>query len=206
MTKLYGVGRTTLREALRLLEVQGLIVVRPGPHGGPIVARVTACDFASIATLHLQVTGATKGEIVQARIALEPFMARLAAEAQEPAGLEQLAADLADAEAMSLDDDEAFQRLSRSFHSTVAGISGNHALDLLGQSLKATYDLYVPARMMPVADRADVRSVHTAIADAIFEGRGADAERLMREHLRAAAAATAQLHPGLLDERVEWET
>jgi GntR family transcriptional repressor for pyruvate dehydrogenase complex len=35
MVRSFGVGRATIREALRLLEVQGLIAMRPGPGGGP---------------------------------------------------------------------------------------------------------------------------------------------------------------------------
>jgi DNA-binding FadR family transcriptional regulator len=36
----YQVGRTSLREALRVLEMQGLIVIRPGPGGGPMLTEV----------------------------------------------------------------------------------------------------------------------------------------------------------------------
>ena len=123
MVKAYGVGRATLREALRLLEVQGLLSMWPGPGGGPVVSTLGAADFARVASLYLQVSGATKGEIIAARVELEACMARLAAEAQDPAGLAALRSELELAAAMRLDDDLAFQRLSSSFHMTVAGIS-----------------------------------------------------------------------------------
>src|SRR3954466_6485404 len=38
MLETYRVGRASLREGLRLLEVAGIIVIRPGPRGGPMVA------------------------------------------------------------------------------------------------------------------------------------------------------------------------
>src|SRR3954463_16835351 len=37
MLETLGVGRTTLREALRLLETRGVLVIRAGPKGGPVV-------------------------------------------------------------------------------------------------------------------------------------------------------------------------
>jgi len=41
----YGVGRASLREALRILEIHGLIKIKPGPRGGPVVAEVTSSDL-----------------------------------------------------------------------------------------------------------------------------------------------------------------
>jgi GntR family transcriptional repressor for pyruvate dehydrogenase complex len=204
MVRSFGVGRATVREALRLLEVQGLIMMRPGPGGGPTVAHLGAPDFARVATLYLQVAGATKGEIIAARIELEASMARLAAEAQDPAGLAQLRAELDEADALALHDDDVFQRLSSSFHMTVAGISGNRVLDLLGRSLKAVYDLYLPAYLLPLAEREQVRRIHAAIGQAILEGRGGEAEQLMRDHLTVSRARTAQHRPELLKECVAW--
>src|SRR5216684_960606 len=46
MLERYRVGRASLREALRILEVHGLIVIRAGPGGGPMVAPVRTRDFA----------------------------------------------------------------------------------------------------------------------------------------------------------------
>jgi len=38
MLERFGVGRGSLREALRILEINGLVVLKPGPKGGPVVA------------------------------------------------------------------------------------------------------------------------------------------------------------------------
>ena len=55
----YRVGRASLREALRLLEVQGLIVIRPGPGGGPMVAQADSVHYGRMSSLYYHMVGAT---------------------------------------------------------------------------------------------------------------------------------------------------
>jgi DNA-binding FadR family transcriptional regulator len=204
MVSSYGVGRATLREALRILEVQGVITVRPGPRGGPVVAGVTARDFADPMSLHLQTARATYAEVFEARLAIEPLMTRLAAETRAPAAIERLKATIEHEASTDLADDVAFQDLSLEFHLTLAGISGSRVLDLLGQSLKIVYDTGIRPSSVPVKQRAQVRAAHREIAEAIIEGRADDAERLTRSLLLEYRKATRRNRPGLLDEQVEW--
>jgi DNA-binding FadR family transcriptional regulator len=205
MLRSYGVGRATLREALLLLEVLGLISVKPGPGGGPSVVGLTSRDFGDMAKLHFQVAGATYGDVLDARAAIEAVMARLAATTQDAAGLSELRAVAAEAEATELEDDVAFQALSRSFHVVLGSISGNPVLNLFGRALKDVYDQQVRAGMMPVDERGRVRAAHAEITTAILEGRAEDAERLTRDHALHYGDFHRRHHPGLLDQRVAWD-
>src|SRR4051794_35691803 len=45
LVEIFEVGRTTVREALRLLETRGAITIRPGPRGGPVVRRPRPDDL-----------------------------------------------------------------------------------------------------------------------------------------------------------------
>ena len=80
MLSQYRVSRSSLREALRLLEVQGLIAIRPGPGSGTVVGRVLPGNLARTLTLYLHMSGATYDQLLDAWTAAEPLLARLAAE------------------------------------------------------------------------------------------------------------------------------
>ena len=131
----YGVGRGSLREALRVLEVNGLISVKAGPGGGPVVAGVDSHAFGSMATLYFQVGGMTFGELVEARLVMEPVMARLAAERRDPELIAELGRALSEAEAADLGDGAEYLSVSIDFHEIVAGMSGNRILNLYGIAL-----------------------------------------------------------------------
>jgi DNA-binding GntR family transcriptional regulator len=55
MLRRYQVARASLREALRILETHGLIRIKPGPGGGPVVSNGSTADFGRMATLFFQV-------------------------------------------------------------------------------------------------------------------------------------------------------
>ena len=204
MLEKLGVGRATLREALRILEVQGLISIRPGPGGGPVVVGATSRDFGNMATLFYQMRGATFRELVEARLIVEPLMARLAAERRDVGSLDRLqnAIDAARVTVVAVDDD--WTRTSADFHGVVAGLSGNRVLDLFGEALKEVWAARVSSSIFPAESREQIRQDHEAIAAAIADGNGDKAERLMREHMHEYSSYVAERYAGILDSVVDW--
>lgn len=201
MLEEYGVGRASLREALRILEVQGLLTIRPGPGGGPMVAEPDGWNFARMATLHLHVAGATYRDVIEARIVMEPVMARLAAERQDTEVLARLQAH---AELPDPTDDASYLQSTSGFHSLVSSMSANVALDLYGHSLKDIYASRIESIVFPEDARDRVAADHRRIADCIVDGKSAAAESLMREHMQEFLTWSAEKYPGMLDEVVDW--
>jgi DNA-binding FadR family transcriptional regulator len=197
----YGVGRGSLREALRILEIHGLISIKPGPGGGPVVAGVSTEAFGRMATMYFQVGGMTFRELIEARLIIEPVMARLAAERADPEKIEEL---IKAGEATETDDDEAYLRTSANFHWIVGSMSGNSILNLFSHSLEDIFHERVTSMLFPSDRRKDVASAHAAIARAIAKGQPAKAEQLMRAHMEEYAAYVEQRHPALMDEVVDW--
>src|SRR5215210_6973575 len=62
----YGVGRGSLREALRILEVHGLISMKPGRNGGPVVIEVDTRDYGRMSSLFFRMGGVTFKQLVDA--------------------------------------------------------------------------------------------------------------------------------------------
>jgi GntR family transcriptional regulator, transcriptional repressor for pyruvate dehydrogenase complex len=201
MLQEYGVGRGSLREALRILEVHGLISIKPGPGGGPIVAKASPEDFGRMATLFFQAEGMTFRELIEARLIMEPVMARLAAERRDPTRMDQL---LKAAGLTRVDDENEYLRITGDFHRIVAEMSGNGIVGLFCQSLFGIFRDRVSGIVFPKQRRKEVTTAHAAIARAIEQGRRDEAEKLMYDHMSQYVAYVKRTHPNLIDEVIDW--
>jgi DNA-binding FadR family transcriptional regulator len=90
----YGTSRPTIREAFRILENEQFISVTRGSRSGARVYSPTVEGVARYAGFALQVQGVLLSDIYQARLAVEPFAARLAARAPDPAAVDRLRTEL----------------------------------------------------------------------------------------------------------------
>jgi DNA-binding FadR family transcriptional regulator len=164
---------------------------------------MTPNDLARTLSLFFRMSGATYHDLIQARLVIEPVMARLAAEARDPAQMEQLR------EAMAAEQNaspEQYVERSTAFHYTVAGSSGNPVLDMLGKTLRVLYaERLTGAGLVPSEARPGIRSVHSKIGEAILDGDADSAEQLMRDHMRELADLQSERTPWFMHERVAWD-
>lgn len=75
----HGVARTTVREALRLLESRDLVTIKSGIGGGPVAKRPELESLGNTMKLFLQIDGANISDVIDVRLMLEPIVAREAA-------------------------------------------------------------------------------------------------------------------------------
>jgi GntR family transcriptional regulator, transcriptional repressor for pyruvate dehydrogenase complex len=204
MLSRYEVSRASLREALRILEVHGLISIKPGPGGGPVVSAVDSVDFGTTSTLYFKAAGATFRELVEARLVIEPAMAGLAARRGDSAQLQALQARLDEDDALDLSDDDVYRTSTREFHTLVSNASENRVMSLFAGGLKAVYLDRLRQIVFPEQDRQRVVRAHSAITRAILKGDAARAERLMRTHMEEYVEFVERRFPGLLDELIDW--
>ena len=203
MVDRYRVGRASLREGLRILEIEGLISIKPGPGGGPVVSASDSADFGRMSTLHYMGARATFRELIDARRVIEPMMVGLAAERRDSVIIAELRA-LGDQTKKKLQDEFTYRRSTSDFHRIVAGASGNRILDLFGRSLLEIYAERVQGAVFPIEHRRRVQADHEAITKAIEHGEVRKAQRLTHAHMDEVVAHVTERYPGLLDEVVDW--
>ncbi|MGI9624834.1 MAG: FadR/GntR family transcriptional regulator [Acidimicrobiales bacterium] len=204
MLETYDVARASLREALRILEIYGMITIKPGPGGGPVVAAIDSQDLGQTLTFFLQASGTTFREVMQARLILEPIMARQAAERGDVELNQVLRACIDQSRGVLDEGDEEYLSVATGFHEVILGASGNAVLDLLARSLKEIYVARVRTVVYQPDEREKLLHDHEVVADAIVSGDGALAERLMREHMVEYVSFLEERFPGFMDERIDW--
>ncbi|MFG3525103.1 FadR/GntR family transcriptional regulator [Nocardia nova] len=195
LLKKYKVSRPSLREALRMLEMHGVITLKPGPGGGAIVNPVAGEEFATSSSLYFHLLGLTLRDLLNTRLHLEPLMARLAAEAVA-AGTPWVELDTA-AENSSVADDHS------NFHLSVAEFAGDPVLVLIGHAVRdITIDIFNEERVPSLGDQLAIS--HTQIREAIAKGSAAKAEKLMRGHLEEYVSLLENNYPHLLNQVIDW--
>jgi GntR family transcriptional repressor for pyruvate dehydrogenase complex len=199
MVENYRVSRASLREALRLLEVQGLIRLKPGPGGGPVVGKVDAAHLARTATLYLHLSAANYRHLLDAQVRLEPLCASLAA-----AHPDRKAAMQPYLEVPEFESEQDYFAQTKQFHVAVYGLAANPVLTLLTHAVTHIVADQVVATMDPVELRGPIVHEHTAIARAIANGHATKAATLMGEHFALQRDYYEEHWPRRLDEFVAW--
>lgn len=178
----FGVSRMGVREALRVLELQGLVEVRHGYAGGAFVAEPNGMALLGALEDSLRQGQVAADELYQARVLVEPAIARLAVAQDADALVGRLADNVARTE-RALTDGTAVSALNREFHRILAEHAGNRVLALMMQALQellATLDERRPNT--PAVSRRALQEHHQLLGAARAHD-GAHAERLMRSHL-----------------------
>jgi GntR family transcriptional regulator, transcriptional repressor for pyruvate dehydrogenase complex len=204
MVERFGVGRASLREALRILEINGLITIKSGPGGGPIVAAPDSQDFGQMSTLHYHSHGATFRELLDSRVALHAMLAgRAAAQpGPEPGRMVRQAREQA---AQYLEEDDAvYADAHAEFHRAVFAAAGNPILALMANSLQDIWYVRVTTVMFPWDMRPAVDAIHEEITRAIERHSPRTAERVMRTHLEYYQRYCEERYPARLDDIVDW--
>jgi DNA-binding FadR family transcriptional regulator len=190
----FGVSPPALREAIHLLETDGLISVRRGNMGGAVVQLPSPERTAHMISMVLQTRAATPSDVSGALLHLEPICAGMCA-AREDRAIEvvpQLQAEI-DIQTANFGDVAQYVRNARRFHEVLVARCGNEPMILLIGSLELIWSTHESQvwgdDMNEKTMRAALRD-HQRLLDAISEGNVARATKLAADHLTAARRTT----------------
>ncbi len=164
-----GISRTPLREAMRLLAADGLVELEP--NRGAIVTALRHDDQVAF---------------WEARLALEPAAARLAAERPSATGIEAMRTAIAEQRSAHADG-EGFAA-NRAFHLALVAAAGNPHLDRFAETLwiRTVGQSIYAAQSSDATVVAAYADQHAAMLAAVESGDAELAERLTREHILAS--------------------
>lgn len=189
----FEVSRLAVREALRILELQGLVRVEHGFQGGAFVSDAGVAPVKDALETMLRLEHLERAEIYAARRYLEPGVAELAAGALDDAAVAKIAANLAESDRRLDAGKPAFQT-NLDFHFLVADACSNRILTLMTSAVLELLRAAEARRPSDEKVNREASRAHATIFRALREGDAARASSSMEVHLEWLARYYAA-HP-----------
>lgn len=183
-----GVSRTSVREAIRVLEVMGVVrtAAGSGPEAGAVIVAEPRAPLTSTLRLHLATSHLPISDIVQTRILLESWAVREASTRADSVALAGAGALLDAMDDADLDP-ERFHVLDAEFHVALTALAGNVLVSTVMASLREAIHGYVMAAVPQLDDWDSVakglRHEHRAVLEAVKRGDGDAAAALVTRHI-----------------------
>jgi DNA-binding FadR family transcriptional regulator len=181
-----GLSRMSVREALRILETEGLITTRPGRNGGSRVRRPAGDELSRHLELFIWGRNAGVKDLHDVREALEALAAAGAAHRRTDADIKHLSDKTLALEA-AVHDAEAYLSANLDWHMAVVKASHNELLiGLMNVLAHVIHDATASEAFDSPDVRASTVKVHRSILAAIIEGDAEAAQRRMKSDVATA--------------------
>jgi DNA-binding FadR family transcriptional regulator len=211
----FGVSKPSMREALRILESEGLLSVRRGKLGGAVVHRPGEGMAAYTLGMVLRTMGAPVDDVSMALNMLEPqCVALCASRADRAETVVPRLREVQEEAAACIDDVRQFTIVSRKFHEELVNLCGSPTLTLVVGALEAVWSAHADAWAEIHADHGDYPDIeyrrqgledHAVLLDLIEQGDVAGAVAEAHRHLEWSPVYTIDedhsVFPSLLSER-----
>jgi GntR family transcriptional regulator, transcriptional repressor for pyruvate dehydrogenase complex len=204
MLEEFGLSRESLREGLRLLEVQGLITIRRGPGGGPIVGHLDPANLGRTSTLYYHLAGGTYAELLEAWVLTETILAERAARHPDRAAVRAAMQPYLDDGDGDDEDVTEFVLAHTRFHAVLASLAENRVLEMLLQTIGQIVTHHVLGHADPRHDRETIESDHRAVAQAVAAGAPHKAAKAMQQHIETMIDVYREHLGAQLHEYIDW--
>ena len=192
-----GVSRATVREALRILEGEGLIETRLGRNGGSSVSRPSSAPIERSVGIFIRGQRIRFEAVLETRSAIEPASARFAAAHRTDEDMEALMRCHKRLELASRNNDiDAYIKANLDWHVQVVRASHNELLIAFISAVSKAVYLETDVEGFNSSEvREAVIHAHSTIMDAIRDGDGDAAARRMERHVGAYIADIRKVTP-----------
>lgn len=187
----FGLGRVTIREALRILERDGLVRTKRGPTGGSFVSHPDVDQVSQAVAMLLRLMGPTLGAFAEYRLTLEPKIAELAAQNASQDQKDHL---------LRVAREHITVESTASFHDELSDICGNEFFHLAQKSMHVALSMHFRKDRIVEGHQEQTNLAHIKIAERVAAGDSAGARDAMLVHLLAYQAFIEKA--GLADEPV----
>jgi GntR family transcriptional repressor for pyruvate dehydrogenase complex len=182
-----GVSRTSVREAVRVLEAFGLVEVRRGAQHGVTLREEPGNAFADVLRFLVALRHLTADTVLGFRLVLQVWAAGCAAERRDDQLLDPLRAIVQQMEAEPLDPSR-FRSADVDFHSALVRAGQNELATLIFEAIRHSIEQMILDALVREADwdslRASLTREHRGILDAIESGDVELSKRLVDDHIR----------------------
>jgi DNA-binding FadR family transcriptional regulator len=204
MREQLGVGRATLRQALRILETRRVLTVRSGSGGGPVVRHPQPSDLIEAFALILQFQRATMVEVLDASIWLEPIAARMAASRITKAEIKRLRDINAEMKAAIDSSGESIMDAEQRFRCVIAGTTGNAVVQVLMETLLLPADIGVKELQHSEEFKRLTVTGHEDVIAALEANDPDRAEMAMRQHVSEGKRGRVKENGDLIFRALRW--
>ncbi len=178
----FNVGRQTIREALRLLELSGFIVIHKGGAGGPIIADTVIHKISDLFLDAFRMRNITMEELTVARLEIEKVVLHHVVKNAKRSDIQALRENLHAARS-KIDQDLLATEENIQFHRLLAKASKNHVFVITLEAIMALVGDFLSHIGPNVETSGNVVRYHEAILEAIEEKDRERALKLLEQHL-----------------------
>lgn len=185
-----NVSRSAVREAIKVLQAQGIITTAAGPAHGTRIATSPSAAFGRMLRLRLALGSTDFGELTDTRVVLERAAVSAAARRATPEALE--AARTLAWRMTLVTGSREFNQLDTDFHVALAEVGENRLISDFTVAIRQAVAPIIRDAQTTIVDWESLRrrlaTEHLEILEAVAEGREVDAADLTERHIRRAHA------------------
>lgn len=177
----FKVSKVTAREALREMEVEGLIEKRRGIHGGSFIAQPGSEQMGQVVVNYYRFGGMTLEDLVEFRLILEPALVSLAAKRRTQEDLKAMKANILEVEE-AIERGAPNQSKGIAFHRLIGDACHNLLISALMEALVTVFEEILSKVPMTIEDARGDLEYNKQFYEHLSNRQSEEARRLMVDH------------------------